>query len=515
MADVNRHRKLHEDEHHAGGIDEIGEGELLPQVPTDHASTHEEGGSDELSLDATQIAGGEVTNQQFNWLTSLETYAADQDYVDSAVQGVDWQKSVLEHRSDPPSSPSTGDRYLVNENATGDWDGYEDQIAEWDGSSWKFFEPNDGWTVWIEDENKSRVYNDSYPEGTWVAMSSTVTHSSLKGLGADDHTQYLLVDGSRAMDGSLDMGTNDITSVGTVDGINISAHDHDGDAPNIPNAGLVNDSVTVTAGTHLSGGGSVSLGSSTSLSFDGSNVGWGDLDIDQDDIEMSNISPANTSLDMNGNDIVDGGTTIYDSANNYIPLTTLEEDTITINTGDGLSGGTSLTLGDSTTLNIVESEINHDNLSGGTTDDAHHTPFIGLKDDTGSEIDPNGSYRIQIDTDDTIDAEAGENKITLSTTDQAGVTDHSELTGLDADDHTHYLLADGTRSMSGSLDMDNNDIDNVGEISPDTFKPRLESQSTIPSLSSNEMSFWYDTENNQMWGIIEYNGNNYFVEFSG
>lgn len=47
-------------------------------------------------------------------------------------------------------------------------------------------------------------------------------HSLLNGLANDDHLQYLLVDGTRAMTGALDMGTNNITNVGTVDGRDIS-----------------------------------------------------------------------------------------------------------------------------------------------------------------------------------------------------------------------------------------------------------------------------------------------------
>src|SRR5690606_14968570 len=55
--------------------------------------------------------------------------------------------------------------------------------------------------------------------------SSGVTdHGALTGLSDDDHTQYLLVNGSRAMTGSLDMGTNNITNVGNVDGVDVSSH---------------------------------------------------------------------------------------------------------------------------------------------------------------------------------------------------------------------------------------------------------------------------------------------------
>lgn len=49
-------------------------------------------------------------------------------------------------------------------------------------------------------------------------------HGALTGLGDDDHTQYLLVSGTRAMSGSLDMGANAITNVGLVDGVDVSAH---------------------------------------------------------------------------------------------------------------------------------------------------------------------------------------------------------------------------------------------------------------------------------------------------
>lgn len=74
-------------------------------------------------------------------------------------------------------------------------------------------------------------------DGSWVAISSSGTmpssrgvgvkntsqpfiasnHDSLIGLGDDDHTQYLLIDGTRAMTGNLNMGTNDIGSVGALD----------------------------------------------------------------------------------------------------------------------------------------------------------------------------------------------------------------------------------------------------------------------------------------------------------
>ena len=42
-----------------------------------------------------------------------------------------------------------------------------------------------------------------------------------------------------------------------------------------------------------------------------------------------------------------------------------------------------------------------------------------------------------------------------------GAITHGNLSGLDSDDHVQYLLVDGTRGMSGSLNMNNNSITNV------------------------------------------------------
>ena len=42
--------------------------------------------------------------------------------------------------------------------------------------------------------------------------------------------------------------------------------------------------------------------------------------------------------------------------------------------------------------------------------------------------------------------------------------DHGNINGLGDDDHTQYHLTDGTRAMSGDLDMDGNDVDDSGVL---------------------------------------------------
>jgi len=55
-------------------------------------------------------------------------------------------------------------------------------------------------------------------------VNASSVHGNLLGLTADDHTQYLLVSGARAMSGNLDMGTNNIVSAGTINGVTIQSH---------------------------------------------------------------------------------------------------------------------------------------------------------------------------------------------------------------------------------------------------------------------------------------------------
>ncbi len=55
-------------------------------------------------------------------------------------------------------------------------------------------------------------------------VNASSVHGNLLGLSADDHTQYLLVDGGRPMSGNLDMGSNNISNVGTVNGVTVESH---------------------------------------------------------------------------------------------------------------------------------------------------------------------------------------------------------------------------------------------------------------------------------------------------
>ena len=66
------------------------------------------------------------------------------------------QLSVLDRDlTAPPGSPADGDRYIVASGATGDWAGWDLNVALWTDGVWLRLPPRTGWRVWIEDEGMS------------------------------------------------------------------------------------------------------------------------------------------------------------------------------------------------------------------------------------------------------------------------------------------------------------------------------------------------------------------------
>lgn len=91
-----------------------------------------------------------------------------------------------------------------------------------------------------------------------AAGGGTTNHGDLAGLLDDHHTQYMLVSGARAMGGSLNMGTNDITNVGLVDGVDVSAHA----SRHLPNG---SDPISTATAVNITAGGASSEGTANSL----------------------------------------------------------------------------------------------------------------------------------------------------------------------------------------------------------------------------------------------------------
>ncbi|SUZ32941.1 hypothetical protein ROE7235_02707 [Roseibaca ekhonensis] len=63
------------------------------------------------------------------------------------------QLSVLDRDlTAPPGSPADGDRYIVASGATGDWSGWDLNVALWTDGTWLRLPPRSGWRAWVEDE---------------------------------------------------------------------------------------------------------------------------------------------------------------------------------------------------------------------------------------------------------------------------------------------------------------------------------------------------------------------------
>lgn len=141
------------------------------------------------ALTGDQSAGGnKITNLGS---PTAGTDAANKAYVDQVAAGLDWQDSVKDKDlTAPPGSPATGDRYIVAATATGAWAGQEEKIAEWDGATWVFTTPNEGFATTVEDENVQYVYTDAHPAGSWVKFGTLVNHNDLAGLQGGTASQY-------------------------------------------------------------------------------------------------------------------------------------------------------------------------------------------------------------------------------------------------------------------------------------------------------------------------------------
>ena len=64
----------------------------------------------------------------------------------------------------PPENPNTNDMYIVGEGAIGKWEGKDNYLAFYD-NGWRFIEPREGFTFWVNDEDKLYTYNGS----KWIA----------------------------------------------------------------------------------------------------------------------------------------------------------------------------------------------------------------------------------------------------------------------------------------------------------------------------------------------------------
>jgi 3D (Asp-Asp-Asp) domain-containing protein len=74
----------------------------------------------------------------------------NKNYVDNKVASItitSWQQAVISQTNTPPSSPATGDRYLIGTAPTGVWVANANYITQWNGSTWIYIAPQAGMIV--------------------------------------------------------------------------------------------------------------------------------------------------------------------------------------------------------------------------------------------------------------------------------------------------------------------------------------------------------------------------------
>ncbi len=82
----------------------------------------------------------------------------------------------------PPNSPIDGARFIIGENATGQWAGKDNKIAVWQDNGWIFYTQKTGWRIWVEASDKLVVWDGS----KWLNISGpdTMNPTPLVGINA-------------------------------------------------------------------------------------------------------------------------------------------------------------------------------------------------------------------------------------------------------------------------------------------------------------------------------------------
>lgn len=176
-----------------------------------------------------------------------------------------------------------------------------------------------------------------------TGTSGANIHGDLLGLGANDHPQYLLVNGTSTMTGDLDLDGNDIVSVGTVNGVTVETHA----SRHLPNG---SDPLTTASAIGLSSSSTNTTGTANSLARSDHTH------------SISGVQPADATLTAlaayNTN-----GFLVQTATDTFVGrVVTGTTNRISVSNGDGVSGNPSIDVSSSyvgqasiTTLGTVSS----------------------------------------------------------------------------------------------------------------------------------------------------------------
>ena len=185
----------------------------------------------------------------------------------------------------------------------------------------------------------------------------------------DPYPQYLLTSGARSMSGSLNMGTNNITNVGTVDGVDISSH---------ASRHLPNGSDPLTTGTPSSISTSNSEGIANAFARQDHVHNHGSqTSQDHHAVATTSTHGFMSSTDKTKLDGIEAGATNYtdEKAQDAVGGILTDTSTVTFSYND---------VSNTISANVAASGINHSTLSGLASGDPH-TQYLLMSGRSGGQ----------------------------------------------------------------------------------------------------------------------------------
>ena len=81
------------------------------------------------------------------------------------------------HVDTPPTSPESGQSWLVGATPTGAWTGKAGHLAGWTGGGWRFVAPVDGMAVWVVAD----ALTARFTGGVWTLGEAACAHLVIGG----------------------------------------------------------------------------------------------------------------------------------------------------------------------------------------------------------------------------------------------------------------------------------------------------------------------------------------------
>ena len=323
------------------------------------------------------------------------------------------------------------------------------------------FTPSVGDYVWVS-------FIEGQPE-SMVAFSSAsvVDHGSLVGLSDDDHTQYLLADGSRdAAYIGFDIGSNVAVSEGQ-----IAWNDDEGTV----DIGMHGGNVVLQSGQevvyYVKNQTGSTIGNGTVVRFDGALGSSGRIKaapfLANGSYRSSYIMGIATESIANGED---GYVTHFGKVRGL--NTTVDSEGNSLVDGDLLYASATVSGG----LTKIEPEAPNNRILLAAVIQAHaHQGVLFVRPTFVTDLLDNERVRTTSISDNDVLVYNGTAQVF-----ENQQFDHGGLTGLSDDDHTQYLLVDGSRSAS-SLTIDGNLTVDTSSLFVDSSSNRVGVNNLSPS----------------------------------